>query len=359
MKKVAQMLYMLNMGGVESFLMNVYRNIDRAKYQFDFILQVDYEGYYEKEIESLGGKIYRIPRFEKHPIKHIKELHRILKNGDYIAFHRHTANSVVFYDMIIAKFAHIKNRIVHSHNTSHEKKMLNYICRPFLKIFSTQKLACGNEAGKWLYGKADFKVLNNGIDIQKFSFDEEIRKRYRKELNIEDKIAIGNVGRLEEQKNHRFLISMFAKLCEESNRYELILCGDGSLRNELENLCEEKNIKDKVKFLGNREDANSILQAMDIFVFPSLYEGLSLALIEAQLSGIPIIMSNKIATETIYNENVKMLEIEEKDINKWCTEISNYNLELVNRKNVSKKLIEDYDVNLVAKKLIKIYSEGK
>lgn len=354
-KRIVHMLNSMGMGGVENFLMNVYRNIDREKYQFDFILQSDQKSYFEDEIEKLGGKIYKIPRVEKHPIKHTKELYKILKGGNYIAFHRHTASSVVFLDLLVAKKSRITRRIVHSHNTSHEKKILNYICRPFLKIFSTQRLACGKEAGKWLYGKGDFKVLNNGIDIQKFFFDEEIRRKYRKELDIEDKILIGSIGRLEEQKNHRFLVNMFAKLCEENDKYELVLCGDGSLRNELEMLCIEKNIKEKVKFLGNRKDANKILQAIDIFAFPSLYEGLSLALIEAQLSGIPIIMSDKIASETIYNENVKMIGIEENDIEKWCNQIIKFSSFSFERKNINLELKKVYDINKIQEQLINIY----
>ena len=355
MKKVAQMLYMFSMGGVENFLMNMYRNVDRNEYQFDFILQVDYEGYFEKEIESMGGKIFRIPRFEKHPIKHIVALYRILKNGNYIAFHRHTANSVVFYDMIIAKCAGIKTRIAHSHSTTHEHKIINYLSRPFLKMFSTKNLACGIEAGKWLYGKGKFEVLNNGIDVQKFCFNDNMRKVYRQKLNINGKIVIGHVGRFENPKNHKFLIDMFVKLCEKSDKYELILCGEGSLREKMQIACKEKGIEKKVKFLGARQDVNCILQAMDIFVFPSLYEGLPITLIEAQMSGRPIIMSDKIPAETIYNSNVQVLGISDSDIDESCEKIIKYKEESINRKNIAEKLIKEYDVKSIVNKLEKIY----
>lgn len=356
MARIAQMLYMLSMGGVESFLMNMYRNIDREKYQFDFILQVDEEGYFEKEIESLGGKIYRIPRFEKHPIKHVKELMKILKNGNYQAIHRHTANSVVFYDLLIAKLCNIKVRISHSHNTTHEHKFMNYIFRPFLRAFSTNRLACGNEAGKWLYGNGKFKVLNNGIDTKKFLYADEVRKKYRKELGIEDKIVLGHIGRFEKQKNHKYLIEVFEKLCSKSDKYVLLLCGDGSLKAEMEQLCREKGILDKVKFLGARKDVNNILQAMDIFIFPSLYEGLSITLIEAQMSNIPIIMADTIAKETIYNSNIKLIGIKEEDIDEWCYNIEKCNIDINNRTNLNNKLIEDYEVNNVLKELINIYT---
>lgn len=354
-KRIAQMLYSMGMGGVENFLMNIYRNIDREKYQFDFILQTNERSYFDDEIEKLGGRIFRIPRFEKHPIKHIVALYRILKNGNYIAFHRHTANSVVFYDMIIAKCAGIKTRIAHSHSTTHEHKIINYLSRPFLKMFSTKNLACGIEAGKWLYGKGKFEVLNNGIDVQKFCFNDNMRKVYRQKLNINDKIAIGHVGRFENPKNHKFLIDMFVKLCEKSDKYELILCGEGSLREKMQIACKEKGIEKKVKFLGARQDVNCILQAMDIFVFPSLYEGLPITLIEAQMSGIPIIMSDKIPAETIYNSNVQVLGISDSYIDEWCEKIIKYKEESINRKNIAEKLIKEYDVKSIVNKLEKIY----
>lgn len=354
-KRIAQMLYSMGMGGVENFLMNIYRNIDREKYQFDFILQTNERSYFDDEIEKLGGRIFRIPRFERHPIEHIKELKKILKENEYIAFHRHTANSVVFYDMIIAKCAGIKTRIAHSHSTTHEHKIINYLSRPFLKMFSTKNLACGIEAGKWLYGKGKFEVLNNGIDVQKFCFNDNMRKVYRQKLNINDKIVIGHVGRFENPKNHKFLIDMFVKLCEKSDKYELILCGEGSLREKTQIACKEKGIEEKVKFLGARQDVNCILQAMDIFVFPSLYEGLPITLIEAQMSGIPIIMSDKIPAETIYNSNVQVLGISDSDIDEWCEKIIKCKEESINRKNIAEKLIKEYDVKSIVNKLEKIY----
>lgn len=355
MVKVAQMLYMLSMGGVENFLMNMYRNIDREKYQFDFILQVDEEGYFEKEIESLGGKIYRIPRFEKHPIKHIKELKKILKNGNYQAIHRHTANSVVFYDLLIAKLCGIKIRVSHSHSTTHAQKILNYICRPFLLMFANRRIACGNNAGKWLYGNGKFKVLNNGIDTKRFLYTDKVREEYRNELNLNGKIVLGHVGRFEKEKNHRYLIEIFEKLCSKSDKYVLLLCGDGSLKAEMEQLCKDKGILEKVKFLGARKDVNNILQAMDIFVFPSLYEGLSITLIEAQMSNIPIMMADTIAKETIYNNNVEMIGIKEEDIDIWCEKIEKCELDIKNRVNLNKQILKDYDVKNVLKELTNMY----
>ncbi len=355
MTRIAQMLYAMNMGGAEIFLMNMYRNIDREKYQFDFILQTDKESYYDKEIEKMGGKIYRIPRFEKHPIKHVKELYKILKDGNYEVFHRHTANSIVFIDLLIAKIAKIKIRIAHSHNTTHKNKYLNYIFRPFLYHYTTKRLSCGYEAGKWLYGNRNFLVFNNGIDIQKFVFTEDVRNKYRNDLGVKDKIVIGHVGRFDEQKNHKYLIDIFSKLCKTEDKYVLLLCGDGKLRETIKKQCEEKNISDKVFFLGIRKDVNNILQAMDLFVFPSLYEGLSITLIEAQVSNIPILMSDTIAKETVYNSNIKTIGIADKDLADWCKAIIQCDTSTKSRTMINEKLAKDYDVKSVVKQLEKIY----
>lgn len=358
-KRIAQMLYSMGMGGVENFLMNIYRNIDREKYQFDFILQTNEKSYFDDEIEKLGGRIYRIPRFEKHPIKHIKELKKILNENEYIAFHRHTASSTVFIDLLVAKKCNIKRRIVHSHNTSHNQKILNSVFKKILYCSATQHLACSKDAGKWLYGDRPFEVLNNAIDCKKYEFNEDIRREYRKSLKLNDStIALCHIGRFNEQKNHKYLIKVFSELCKINEKYKLFLCGDGTLKEEIQHMCEQENVKDRVIFLGVRDDVNNILQAMDIFLFPSLYEGLGIVLIEAQMTNLPSIVSSEIPKEAIYNNNVTQIEIEENDIGEWCKKIMNAKIDNAHRKIVNTEMLKDYDVNSIATQLINMY-DGK
>lgn len=350
------MLNSMGMGGIENFVMNVYRNIDRNKYQFDFILQNNEKSFFEEEIEKLGGKVYKIPRFEKAPIKHIKELKRILSENDYAAFHRHTANSVAFVDLMIAKKCKMDVRIAHSHNTSHNAIVLNNIFKPLLYKYATKHLACGKDAGRWLFGNRDFTTLYNGIDIKKYSFSNDIRQQYREEFKVADnEVLLGNVGRFSEQKNHKYLIEIFSALSKKDDKYKLVLCGDGELREDIEKQIKENNIEDKVILAGVRKDVNCILQAMDIFVFPSLYEGLPVTLMEAQISNIPMIISNTITEEVKYN-NITSIGIEENDIEKWCEEIQKCKLETdENRKKINQKIIDDYDVNKIIQKLCDIY----
>lgn len=357
-KRIAQMLYSMGMGGVENFLMNIYRNIDREKYQFDFILQTNEKSYFDDEIERLGGRIYRIPRFEKHPIKHIKELKKILNENEYIAFHRHTASSTVFIDLLVAKKCNIKRRIVHSHSTNHRYKLLNKIFMPLLYKYASIHLACGKNAGIWLYGNRKFEVLNNAIDCKKYLFSNKTREEYRKMFNLEDSIVIGHIGRFDDAKNQKYLIEIFKKLCNISDKYKLLLCGDGILKNKLEEECRRNNLDDKVIFLGVRNDIDKILQAMDILAFPSKYEGVSLTLIEAQLAGLYIIASNNIAKESIYDLNAKMLGISDDDIDIWCNEIINCQLKTEKRTEINKNLVKDYDVNEIINRLIDCYESN-
>ena len=358
-KRVAQMLYSMGMGGVENLLMNIYRNVNRENYQFDFILQTEEKSFFDDEIRKLGGRIYRIPRFEKHPIKHVKELYKILKENNYIAFHRHTASSVVFIDLAVAKKAGVKVRISHSHNTSHANKFLNTIFKPILYKYSTKCLACSKNAGIWLYGARNFEVLNNAIECKKYKFEPNIRNAYRTELGLSNSdIAITHVGRFNEQKNHRYLIKVFAELCKKSDSYKLFLCGDGPLRSEIEKMCKENNIEKKVFFLGIREDINNILQAMDIFTFPSLYEGLGIVLIEAQMTNLPSIVSCEIPDEAIYNNNVQKLEIGENDLTNWVESIQNVKIDLESRNIANDKLLNDYDIKNITNHLLELY-EGK
>ena len=254
------MLNSMGMGGAENLLMNLYRNLDCEKYQFDFILQSKEESVFENEIKELGGNIYKIPRIEKHPIKHLLELRKILKKNEYIAFHRHTANCIVFADLLVAKLSKIKKVIIHSHSTSHPKAWLNKLCRPFAYALADNHLACSKDAGEWLYGNKEFDIIFNGIQIEKHEYNEQTRKLTREKFGFTDNdIVIGHVGRFDEPKNQRYLIEVFEQITKMSNQYKLVLCGDGELRGELNLYCKENGFGDKVLFLGVRKDVNEIL----------------------------------------------------------------------------------------------------
>ena len=330
----------MNMGGQETFIMNIYRNIDRSKIQYDFVVHSKKKGYYDKEIEKLGGKIYRITPISQNIYKHCKELKNIIKSGGYNIVHRHTSSSIAFIDLLVAKICKVKKRIVHSHsNRTKKASLLNIICRPFLNILATKKLACSMEAKKWLYGKktSNCTILYNAIEIDKFIFKKEIREKIRKEYNCKDKFIIGHVGRFSLEKNHEFILKLFKELQKQVNNIELWLIGDGELKQHILNQAEELKIKNKIRFFGIIKNVEDVLQAMDIFIFPSIYEGLGISLIEAQISGLKCIVSKNIQSEAIITDNVICKEL---TIDEWKKDIFNF------IKEKQKREIDKYNPNI-------------
>lgn len=279
---VAHIMGKWNGGGVESVVMNYYRNIDRNRIQFHFLCDEDSTDIPYEEIEKLGGKVIVIPPYQK-LFKYQKELYRIFKENNYKIIHSHI-NALSVFPLRIAKKAGVPIRIAHSHSTSNKKEwkknILKMILRPFSKLYANNYFACTEYAGKWLFGKKvverkELNVINNAIDLKKFEFNENTREDLRKELGIkEDVLVIGHVGRFMKQKNHEFLIDVFEKAIKQDDNIYLILVGQGPLEDKIKEMAKEKGIENKILFLGQRNDVNKLYQAMDIFVLPSLYEGL-------------------------------------------------------------------------------------
>ena len=279
---VAHIMGKWNGGGVESVVMNYYKNIDRNRIQFHFLCDEDSTDIPYEEIEKLGGKVIVIPPYRK-LFKYQKELYRIFKENNYKIIHSHI-NALSVFPLRIAKKAGVPIRIAHSHSTSNKKEwkknILKMILRPFSKLYANNYFACTEYAGKWLFGKKvverkELNVINNAIDLKKFEFNENTREDLRKELGIkEDVLVIGHVGRFMKQKNHEFLIDVFEKAIKQDDNIYLILVGQGPLEDKIKEMAKEKGIEYKILFLGQRNDVNKLYQAMDIFVLPSLYEGL-------------------------------------------------------------------------------------
>lgn len=312
-------------GGVETFVMNVYRNIDRKQIQFDFLL---YEGseklYFEDEIQSLGGHIYReYKRIKKYPIAHFKQLDRFFEKHPDIKGVHYNATALFDIDVIRAAQRHdLPVRIIHSHNTGYDREntswYLNFIDeinRKNLKRFVTHRFACSEEAGKWMFRGDDFKVIRNGIDIRNISYDRKERIRLRREFHVEDRIVCVLVGRLERQKNPIFALELIKKVKSKFPQIYCLFVGEGALRDEMEIYISENRLETNVRILGNRRDVSAILSAADIFLFPSLYEGLSIAALEAQASGLPCIISDTVPQSVINSDIVFIAKLN--DIIDW------------------------------------------
>ncbi|WP_404452326.1 glycosyltransferase family 1 protein [Virgibacillus necropolis] len=326
--RVLHVVVNMNRGGAETLIMNLYRNIDRSKVQFDFLTCK--EGIFDSEIIAMGGKVHRIPYITEIGHKgYIQELNKFFKtNSEYKIIHAHM-DKMSGLVLRSARKANVPIRIAHSHNTKSEggfvSKLYKWNAGRSIKPNATHRYACSHAAAKWLYGDGitNTLILKNGIEPDKFQYTHLAREHIRSELKIENEaLVLGHVGRFSHQKNHLFLLDIFASISNEVPNAVLILAGDGPLKAKIIEKAERLNIADKVKLVGVREDINLLLQAFDIFVFPSLHEGLPVTLIEAQGAGLPCVISNTITKEVDMKVGlVHYLSIN--DQTSWLTTISN------------------------------------
>ena len=369
MIRILHVLGGMNQGGTENFLMNLYRNIDREKVQFDFL--VNREGIFDQEIKTLGGKVFYIPAVQNiGQLKYTKNLVNFLnKHKEYNIIHSHL-NQVTGLILERAKKAEIPVRIAHSHNSKSNKNIIIKVYKKYLqsKILknATNLWACSNLAAKWLYGKNELprvEIIPNAIDAEKFVYTESTRRRVRDEFNIDDDVfVIGNVARMSYQKNHIFLINVFYELKKLDNSAKMILVGTGPEKEKINSAIKHFNLEKDVILLENRQDVNEILQAMDYFVFPSRFEGLGIVLIESQAAGLRCITSKDVVpSEVAITDLVEFYQLN-RSPKEWAEKI--YLNKKYNRKNQLLKIREaNYDikdlVEDIQKKYINYYEKTK
>ena len=303
--RIAQIMGKWFGGGVEAVVMNYYRNIDRNKIQFDFICDSDSTAIPYEEIEKLGGSVILVPPYQK-IFKYHKELKKVLRAGNYKIVHSHI-NTLSVFSLWAAKSVGIPIRIAHSHSTTNKeewkKNLLKQLLRPFSKIFATDYMACSKYAGRWMFGNKAYNegkvfLLNNAIDLNKFKYDEIMRYQKRKELGIsDDTLVVGHIGRFVGAKNHQYLIDIFNELHQKNKKSILLLAGIGPLMDVVKAKVRLLGLEEAVKFLYQVDDTNALYHAFDVFVLPSLYEGLPVVGIEAQASSNVCFFSDNITRE--------------------------------------------------------------
>lgn len=312
MVRVLQVVTHMNRGGLETMLMNYYRHIDRSQVQFDFLVHRQERAAYDDEIESMGGVIYRLPVLNPFSRTYKNALREFfITHPEYKVVHVHQdcLSSVVLKE---AKKQGIPIRIAHSHCASQDKN-LKYVIKMYyqkqIPQSATHLWSCGEEAGHWMFQGAKFQVLNNAIDTSQYRYDKAKRKDMRNQLGIdEDTLLIGHVGRFNHQKNHTFLIDIFQSICKQK-KAKLLLVGDGTLRSDIIQKVREFDLEQKVIFAGVRSDVADLLQTMDVFVFPSNYEGLPVTVIEAQAAGLPCFISDKVSIECKKTDLVQQIPL--------------------------------------------------
>ena len=325
--RVLQVIGAMDRGGAETLVMNLYRNIDRSKIQFDFLVNEKRECDFDSEIKELGGKIYYIPRYKIFNYFHYKaECRKFFSNHHYSIVHGHIGLPAAIY-LNIAK-QNGSFTIAHSHRANYPlnpPELAFRICSKSVRSVADYFIACSKQAGIDRFGKAiiyspNYTELKNGIDLNKIRYDQTARAEIRNKLNIPlDAPVFGHVGRLTEVKNHKFLLDVFREILNRKPESILLLCGRGELEKQLNNQAQELGISKSVKFLGVRDDIPEILSAVDVFLFPSLSEGLGLAVVEAQSSGLPCIVSTGVPNSVRIREQTVFLDLS-LGANTWASE---------------------------------------
>lgn len=343
-------------GGIESFIMNYYRHIDHNKVQFDFLCY-NTPPAYSDEIKESGGKIYIITGRGKNPFRCHSEMKKILKENHYDAT---WSNLCYLSDILLLKYAKkykVPKRIIHSHNSMNMEGKLSLILHKIHKKeilnYATNFWACSNLAGKWFYNdniinSKKYKIINNAIDTQKFVYNSHIREAKRKELNLDNQLLIGHIGRFHNQKNHEFLLEIFHEIHMRQKNAVLLLIGDGELRPQIEQKISSLNLNCNVILAGVRSDIPELLQAMDVFVLPSRFEGFPVVSVEAQAAGLPCILSSTITADSNLTGNVSFLDISDSAVI-WAQRILNVSRARENTVEAIKEC--NYDIIMESRKL--------
>lgn len=352
MKRLLCIVGSMDVGGAETFLMKIYREIDKKKYQFDFCVAKKEKNTYEDEIIELGGKIFRITPKTQGFFKNFNDIKKIVKDNNYKYVLRISQNSLSAIELFAAKLGGAKILAFRSSNTSvHGGKIesiIHYLFRPIANMISNIKIAPSKEAANFMFGHRKYYPINNGLDLNKFVFSEEKREKYRKEFKVQyDTKVVGHVGRFTFQKNHKFLIDIFNEYQKINSDSELWLFGKGELEDEIKEYA--KNNK-KIKFMGLRTDINEIYSAMDCFVFPSLFEGMPNTIIEAQTAGLHCLVSNTVTKDCDITNNIDFLSLDDTAVN-WANKITFLsNSERKNKKQLVRN--KKYDIKDVTREFI-------
>ncbi len=361
MKRLLCIVSSLDTGGAETFMMKIFRALPQ-NYKLDFVVSTD-TGFYEDEVKELGGKIYRVPLRTKQPLQTFKEIKKIVKNNKYETVLKLCDTPIGIFDLLAAKCGGAKKLCVRSCNASSSESKIKHIIykilRPFFNVITDIKIAPSRLAAEYTFGgnivkKGKVIFLHNAVDLKTYYFNEEGRNKIRNEFNIDkNQFVIGHIGRFNDQKNHSFLLDVFKNINEKDPNSVLILVGNGEKKEEIISKIKELDLEKSVILTGVRSDITNLLSAMDVFVFPSLYEGMPNTIIEAQATGLPCVLSDSITKEARITDLLQYLSLEVPSI-EWCKVTLNSRIKI--RKQPIKNFIESgYTMDNVAKDFIKIF----
>lgn len=353
MIRVLHVVTYMGRGGLETMLMNYYRHIDRSKVQFDFLVHREFEADYDEEIKSLGGRIYHVSRLVPWSRRYKAELRRFFRtHPEYKIVHVHQ-DCLSSVALQCAKDCGVPVRIAHSHSSSAVKNIKYPIKLYYMKKiprFATDLFACGKQAGDWMFSGKKYQIIRNAIDTEKYLYTTTVNKSVREELGLLGKIVIGHVGNFTPAKNHIFLLEIFKEILKKSPDSKLLLVGGGDGLITAKEKAESMGIADNVVFTGIRSDVNRLMQAMDVFVFPSLYEGLPVTMIEAQASGMQCIISDRVSKECIVTKGLVIRKRLSDSVENWANYILQKS-EKTHENHIREIANAGYDISVAAKQL--------
>lgn len=346
--------------GIGTVMMNYCKALDKEKFDITILAGEPIADLYKNECEMFGVQLIALPSRHQKSLGHYFSLWRELRKRKFDIVHIHGSSSMMAIELFIAKIAGIKFRIAHSHSCQCSNMKLQNILNPYLKKLYTVSIACSDVAGDWLFGKDNYTILPNGFDTTRFIFSEQKRNRIRKELQLENKLVLGHIGRFNETKNQKYLLEIFKEIAERDKDAWLLLVGTGPDFDMISKLVNNHQFSQRIILYGESEDVSALYSSMDIFLFPSLYEGLGLVAVEAQISGLPCIVSDKVPRIVKVWDYVSFLPIENESRKYWIEQIVKYKKCLPNRIDVyqrNKNIIQKFDILSCAKALEKIYCD--
>lgn len=364
--KILHCLFTLRYAGAESFIMNVLRELDADKYQFDFLIRCRHEDAeldLMREIRKRGGQIIETAEFPRYFIRNYRQLDYFLKKNahKYAAIHIHANSLLYLAPLLLARKYGIQTRILHSHNSGSVNgmyTMVHLVNRSILSKAATCRLACSDVAGRWMF-KQDYELVKNGIDLSIYCFNQEVREAERKRLGVTGSCTvIGNIGRFAKQKNHRMMIRVFEQYHQRNPDSILVLAGAGEQETEIKKLAGEKGLEKSIIFPGLRKDAYRLYQSFDIFLMPSFYEGLPFTLIEAQAAGLPCVVSDRISQQAVLSDHVVTCNLSD-NVSCWADAVAGCTMQFAGRTDVVDIVRKSgFDIRKTVSQMEKIYTRS-
>lgn len=355
--RVLHVVTYMGRGGLETMLMNYYRHIDRSKVQFDFLVHRDFEADYDKEIQSLGGRIFHVSRLVPWSKSYRTELRKFFREHPQykiVHVHQDCLSSVALQ---CAKECGVPVRIAHSHSSSAVKNLKYPIKLHYMKQiphYATNLFACGKQAGNWMFGGSSYAIVRNAIDTVDYQYSPAVAAQTRAALGLNDSIIVGHVGNFTPAKNHLFLLEVFQEMLKVEPKARLVLVGGGDGMNSVQERAKAMGIQKQIIFTGVRTDVNRLMQAIDVFVFPSLYEGLPVTMVEAQASGVPCIISDHVSKECIVTRGLVTSKRLDESPEQWAKHILQQSRR--SRENHIEEIRKaGYDISTAAKQLESFY----